>query len=63
MEVAGSPRACGYFGLAPQPSMLSCMGVKVFHWKSRVLMMGFLPPKIPSMSEQMLGCPDSPDPM
>ena len=55
MEVAGSPKACGYFSLAPQPSMFSSMGVKVFHWKSRVFTTGFFPPKIPSMSEVIFG--------
>ncbi len=63
LEVAGSPKAWGYFSLAPQPSMLSCMGVKVFHRKSRVLTTRFLPPKMPSMSDVMLGFPDKPEPM
>ena len=43
--------------------MFSCMGVKVFHWKSRVLTTRFLPPKMPSMSDVMLGLPDNPEPM
>ena len=63
MEAAGSPRMSGYFGVLPQPSMLSCIGVNVFHWNSLMFTGMLFPPKIPSMSEVMLGCPDSPDPM
>ena len=63
MLVAGSPSASGYFGLLPQPSMFSSMGVKVFHWYSRTLTGRFFPPKMPSTSFVMLGCPESPLPM
>ena len=63
MLVAGSPNACGYFSLLPQPSMLSCMGVNVFHWKSRMFTSMFLPPKMPSISLVILGCPASPEPI
>ena len=63
MEVAGSPKACGYFSFDPQQSMFSSIGVQVFHWKSRVFITRFLPPKIPSMSDVMFGCPESPEPM
>ena len=63
MEVAGSPNACGYLGFAPHPSMFNCIGVNAFHSKSRTLTGMFFPPKIPSMSEVMFGCPDSPEPI
>src|SRR5699024_12052999 len=63
MEVAGSPKACRYFSFDPQPSMFSSIGVQVFHWKSRVFIAKFLPPKIPSMSDVMFGCPESPEPI
>lgn len=63
IDAAGSPRMWGYFGLAPQPSMLSCIGVKVFHWKSRTFTGMFRPPKMPSMSDEMFGCPERPEPM
>ena len=63
MLVAGSPRALGYFGLAPHPSMLSCIGENAFHWKSRIFTIWFLPPNMPSMSLVMLPMPDSPAPI
>ena len=39
------------------------IGVQVFHWKSRVFITRFLQPKIPSMSDVMFGCPESPEPI
>ena len=63
MLVAGSPSASGYLGLLPQPSMLSSMGVNVFHWNSRTLTGRFFPPKMPSTSDVMLGWPESPEPI
>lgn len=37
--------------------------VNVFHWKSRILTAAFFPPKIPSISEQIFGWPDRPEPI
>ena len=62
-DADGSPRMNGYLALDPQPSMLSPIAVKVFHSNSRMFMIGFFPPKIPSRSEVMLERPERPAPM
>lgn len=36
---------------APQPDMVMKAGVKAFHWRSRVYVLG-LPPKMPSTSPE-----------